>query len=225
MDRIDGIRSLLDEIRNYQRLYPELLKCHHFVAALPLETAVTSFEAMVIGLNPGEQENNWDIHPGPTEETIEYDWLDQIGARTPQSNRWRKSAEFFCGSRQIIFTDFFFWSTNNSGAAFSERFGCRFQDSPHLDFCRDINLRLASLVAPKIVVVPGIGHAEFFSRLYGLRLVRSERWSNGHRLIEHYQRENVPWIFTKHWGGAFGFTQDQRERVRQYISLAASGAF
>ena len=39
-----------------------------------------------------------------------------------------------------------------------------------------------------------------------------------HRLIEAYEFHGVPFIFTKHWTGAFGFSNAQAEQVTNYLS-------
>ena len=169
-----------------------------------------------MGLNPGEQASNWEAHPGPTEETVDYDWLDEA-PRTGPSKRWRTKVEYFCQTTDVLQSDLFFWSTNNIGQAFFDRFGTTFQTSSHLEFCKEINLKLVALVQPRGVVAPGISHANEFAKRYGLKHVKSVDTDEGHKLIAHFERDGTPWIFTKHWGGAFGFSNEQRAIVRDYI--------
>jgi hypothetical protein len=214
----DRISDLMQVVRNYQQKHVELLKSHHFVAAVPLRPDGVEFDYLVVGLNPGEQDSNWTAFPRTTEETIDFNWLESLpGGPTRQAKAWRKKVAQFCGTDQVLQSDFFFWSTNNVGKAFTERFGTPFHKSKHLEFCRDINLKLVELTKPKAVVCPGISHAESFARLYGLEPVNFVPTPSGGKLIAHYERSGMPWVFSKHWGGAFGFTKEQRATVASYI--------
>lgn len=216
----EQISQLMVEVREYQQQHRELLKSHHFVVAVPLNKGADTFEYLVMGLNPGEQDGNWLAHSGPTEETVDYDWLDCI-PRTDSSKRWRTKVEYFCGTTNVLQSDLFFWSTNNIGSAFVDRFGTAFRKSPHLQFCCEINLKLVDLTQPKAVVAPGITHADEFAHRYGLSPVNSIVTEDGHRLIAHFERDRIPWIFTKHWTGSRGFSAAQAELVRGYISQAS----
>jgi hypothetical protein len=185
---------------------------------VPLPRQAEKFEYVVFGLNPGEQDKNWEEYKGPTKETIEFDWLDTLPQRTSSSKRWRKSVAYFCGERPAVTNDFFFWSTRNTGKLFEQRFGYRFLESPHFDFCRHLNLRMVDGLVLKAIVAPGLTHTNHFASLYGLEFREMVRAANGHRLIELYERKNVPWVFTKHWSGSFGFGHDQRASIRSYIA-------
>src|SRR5690606_18101880 len=113
------------------------------------------FECVVFGLNPGEQPANWTAYPGPTKETIDFDWLDVVG-RSQSSKRWRKNVQFYSCGRPTLTSDFFFWSTSDTGKAFTKRFGYRFLKSPHFEFCRDVNLRMVDGVGARVVLAPGL---------------------------------------------------------------------
>jgi hypothetical protein len=41
--------------------------------------------------------------------------------------------------------------------------------------------------------------------------------SNGHRLIEHFEMQDTPFVFTKHWTSAFGFSKTQEEIIIDYL--------
>lgn len=225
MTERDVIRKLTHEIEAYQRKDEDLRGCHHYVFGVPLPPDATSFEYVVLGLNPGEQKRNWEEFPEPTKETIDFDWQDEIPTRSLSSIRWRRLCAELCGDRPLLMNDFFFWSTGTTGPEFERRFGHRFLDSPHFAFCRNLNLRLVdALQSLRAVVAPGLGHAAHFAALYGLRPTDKEpvRAPNGHRLTVEYERKGVPWIFTKHWTGAFGFSVEQRNQIRDYITAAGT---
>lgn len=40
---------------------------------------------------------------------------------------------------------------------------------------------------------------------------------NGHRLIEHFEIQNIPFVFTKHWTGAYGFSKRQEEIIIDFL--------
>ena len=108
----------------------------------------------------------------------------------------------------------FFWSSSN-GRHFKDRFG-DLKSSKHLPICTDMNKQLIEAYSPKAVVLPGIGTAELCSSIYELKYESGLTCSKG-RLVERYSDGKRPWIFTKHWTASFGFSNDQREQVRDYI--------
>lgn len=214
--------SLLNDVRSYRDRHDELRQAHHFLFALPIEPATDRFDILVMGVNPGEQPSNWDRHVGPTEETWDYDWLEAIGGRTGPSKRWRKHLQTFCGDRRAIMSEFFFWSSKDAGAGFRNSFGTSVTQSPHLAFCQVMNFHLIEIVKPKAVVCPGLSNSATFAKAYELAHVRDLRASNGHYLVRHFERDGMPWLFTKHWSGGFGFTASQKKQVRSYLDAVMS---
>lgn len=211
------LRRLVEEVRAYRDRHEVLRQAHHFLFALPIEPASQRFDVLVMGVNPGEQPSNWALHCGPTEETLEYDWLAALNQRTGPAKRWRTHLQTFCGDRRALMSEFFFWSSKNAGADFVARFGTSLRRSPHLEFCCTKNIELINVVRPQAVICPGLSDAAWFARIYELSHRQDLVAANGHLLVQHFERDAVPWLFTKHWSGSFGFTAEQRQQVRSYI--------
>jgi hypothetical protein len=214
--------DLLLRIRDYTGAHAELGAAHHFTFDLPIVSGDAGAVCLLMGINPGETEEDRTVFPGPTEESSEYDFHTEILRRSGRMNRgrerWAAQATFFTDGRTARQSEFFFWSSPNSGQGFRERFGTSFGSSPHLRFCAEINLDLIKRVKPTVVLAPGVNLGRRFSRLYGLTHLASLHSDKGHRLVEHYeQSDGTPWLFTKHWTGAFGFSNEQRGQVRDYI--------
>lgn len=213
------VLNCIRRIREYTCQHPELQRAHHFVFDIQLSDA-SDIDFMIVGLNPGEQPKNWELTEGkPSEETSQYNFFDNRKL-SRSAARWRTNAIFFCGTDRVVLSDFFFWSSKNM-VQFAERFG-KFESSPHLPFCKELNLALIEHYGIKAVISPGLNpsHMRRISEIYGLRHIESLRTTdNRHRLIESYidVRDRF-WIFTKHWSGAFGFSDEQRRRIRDYIS-------
>lgn len=212
------MKSTIERIRKYTQENSELLAAHHFLFDLRLNPAGVDY--CVMGINPGETDDEKSGCPGPTEETSLFDFHAQYG-RGPSSTRWLANINFFLNTDRVVLGEYFFWSSANAEAEFAERFG-PLRLSPHLKFCRDMNLELIENYKPKAVISPGLGMARIASNLYGLELVASEKSANGNNLIFHYSDGKRPWIFTKHWTGARGFSKPQRDQVQSYISKHAS---
>lgn len=210
----------IERIRSYTRSNPELLQSHHFLYDLPL-SGNGDGEYLVIGVNPGEVESDWEKWPSPTEETSLFDFHLASGSRGSGSTRWRNLVEQFCGTDRALMSEFFLWSSPDTGKAFQQRFGVPIERSPHLGFCLQANLELICTYMVKAVLAPGLKSVQLFSRAYGLRHIRTITAGNGHVLVQHWERDGTPWLFTKHWTAAFGFTAEQRERVRSYIAEVA----
>ena len=102
---------------------------------------------------------------------------------------------------------------------FTERFG-RFRDSPHLEFCAELNLDLINHYNPKAVVSVGITYCELAARLYSLNVIEEVK-VDGRRVLIHCRDRQRPWIFTKHWSGARP-SRKERELMKDYIAKHAS---
>lgn len=98
---------------------------------------------------------------------------------------------------------------------FRERFG-PITRSPHLEFCREMNLAVIEAYQPKAVILPGIATDKLCANLYGLRRVETV-YEGATRVVEVYSDGRRPWLFTKHWTGSFGLTKSQREKIRDTI--------
>lgn len=209
--------DLIDRTRQYTAQHRELQQSHHFLLDLRLEPGNSDVDFVVVGRLPGESDEDWKLATGPTEESSDYDFHEGFGA-SKGSRDWKNLVNFFCGSNAGAVTQMFFWSCSNTHEAFVSRFGVKYIKSPHLDFCRDLNIQLIKRLKPRFVVVPGLENSSRLAKLYGLEVKEMHLAENGHRLIEHYERDQLPWIFTKQWRGSFGFSQAQRETIKDYLA-------
>lgn len=203
------------EIRAYTQRHPELRKAHHFLFDVPLDRTAGPPEFVILGINPGETERDWEAHPGPTEETWLFDFHEasKLG-RSPGSSRWRERAASICGSRAATLGQFFFWSSNNS-EQFVQRFGT-FGSSRHRDFCfQNVGL-LIDHYKPKAVIVCGLHLEKIVAQHYSLKLIGREM-DGPHRLVVHYRDVKRPWFFTKHWTAGHGFSNAQLETIAKYV--------
>jgi hypothetical protein len=214
MDRA-RLDSNIEAIRRYRDANPELRLAHHFVYDLPLNKYAGQPEVIVMGMNPGETQYDRDACPGPTEETWNLDFHEKPGVgRSQGSVNWRRNAEFFAQGKSVVFTELFFWSSNDQ-RELNERFGPLWR-SRHLRFCVDMNRSLLDCYEPKFVIFVGVSYSMRVAQEFGLRFIDSLK-EHSHRLVDHYEDEHRPWFFTRHWSGSFGFSRAQKEQIRTYI--------
>ena len=222
-------RSKLDdaarEIVDYTAKHPELQKAHTFVYDYPVFDNFRTLgkpEFVVMGINPGETEpdreerKRWEAQ-GRVWITRPSTWN---GARsyTRSAKVWADNCKYYTNSERVVSTEVFFWSATD-GSEFNQRFGMLWK-SPHLGFCVRMNRVLLDAYSPRAVIIPGIGLAEKIRAEFKLTLIDSKVDSrNGNNLIKHYRDRNsgLPWIFTKHWTGSFGLSEEQRMAMRTYI--------
>lgn len=204
------LRNEIEEIRKYTQQHPELLKSHHFLYDLKLSPENTEC-FIVMGINPGESRENWNLSTTPTEETSLYDFLHATRA----SIRWTKVMRKFMDTENIVQSELFFWSSVNM-KQLEERYG-PLKDSKHLAFCRRMNGALFDHYKPKAIIFPGLSAINIARQLYGLTYVKTYNAEDKSRLVEHYTDGIYPWIFTRHWTGAFGFSNSQRQKTKQII--------
>lgn len=213
----------IHSIESYTRRHPELGRAHHFLFDLPLGTLTLPTKVLVIGLNPGEHaECTYPGCPHFTQETSRFDFHKEYGGGV-RDVKWNDLIEYYCDTRQVVQSEFFFWSSRRIGKPFKERFGRPFWKClDHLEFCKDMNLHLIRHRQPKLVVAPGLGAGDRLASLYGLKKFDAPlRADNNHRLVEYFRDiENRTWLFTKHWSGSRGLTNEQRELIRNAIQSA-----
>ena len=202
------------QIRAYTQGHPELCAAHHFCYDLPLDKTAQTPEVLVMGINPGEIEGDRQSYPGPTEQTRNFDFQKGGTLGTSQGGKnWRENASFLADNRPVVFTEFFLWSS--SGAQFEQRFGPLWE-SPHRSFCISMNKRLIQEYRPKSVIFVGLTHSRKVADAFGLCHVHTVKIGR-FRLVEHYKDESRPWFFTKHWSGAYGFSNAQKQYIKEYI--------
>lgn len=211
-------RSLLTNIERvsaYTAEHPELAAAHHWLYDLK-HPRDGKPRFVVMGVNPGETEGDWIIAPTPTEESSRFDFhIEQGTGRS--AIRWSKAASFFLDGADYVLAELFFWSSYDS-RVFTERFG-PLHKSKHLPFCVQMNRDLITAYEPEAVVLPGLTHLKLVESLYGLTHVETIL-DGGTRVAERFTDGIRPWVFTKHWTAAFGFTKAQRELARETVRKA-----
>ena len=215
-----NLNAEIEEIAAYTARFPELRQAHHFLFDLRYPaTAKPRF--VVMGINPGEVENDWRLSAEPTEETSRHDF-HRRGEPDGHVPPWVLQARYYLDGAPYVQSELFFWSSKDL-AQFELRYD-KLHRSPHLAFCRDLNRRLIAAHRPDAVVLPGLGTANLCATLYGLTHIRTVV-GHGARLAEVYSDGARPWIFTKHWTGSFGLTREQRAAIRDAIrSVVGEGA-
>lgn len=207
----------IERVAAYTDQHPELKAAHHFLYDLRHPRDGTP-QYVVMGVNPGETAHDWTIAPEPTEESSRYDFhIDKGGGRS--AIRWTKAARYFLDNADYVLAELFFWSSYDS-RKFTERFG-PFAKSKHLQFCVELNKDLIEVYQPDAVVLPGLTHLPLVRQLYGLSPVRVVT-HEATRVAEHYTDGKRPWVFTKHWTAAFGFSRAQRELAREALRTAGT---
>lgn len=189
MDR-NRLDSNIEAIRRYTAEHPELRKAHHFLYDLPLNRDAAPPEIVVMGINPGETQVDRDACLGPTEETWSYDFHEHSPqGRSRGSKRWRDLTAGFTAGRSVVFTELFFWSSNNHKELL-ERFGSLW-GSDHLSFCIEMNRDLIESYRPKAVIFVGLSNSKEAANIFGLEHVDTHRVA-GARVVEHYRDEHRP---------------------------------
>jgi hypothetical protein len=206
----------IEKIEAYTRANSKLLKAHHFLYDLRLNQAAKRADFVVMGINPGETKQDWDITKRPAQETSEYDFHTGH-ERSRSSARWIRLCKEILGTENVVLAELFFWSSKNI-TCLEKRFGF-LKNSPHPRFCAEMNKKLFAHHMPKAIIFPGLGSIKLAADLYGLARVKTVK-SSSSRLIEHYTMGETPWLFTKHWTGSFGFSNSQKNRITQYIRNA-----
>jgi hypothetical protein len=209
-ERLD---AAIQKIRDYTRAHPDLQAAHHFLFDLPLDKGAGTPEVVVMGINPGEVDSQWQQVPGPTEETWSHNFHDAI-KRSQSSRRWHNNALFFSNQRPVVFTELFFWSAKN-GDHFKKRFGELWR-SPHLKFCVSMNRLLLEEYNPEMVIFTGIMQDKDVSREFDLSYIRTYRHGEK-RLVEHYKDRRRPWFFTRHWSSDRGLSQAEKLLIKEYM--------
>ena len=217
MDR-RRLNEAIQRIRDYTAGHPELQAAHHFLYDLPLDKDAGVPEFVVMGINPGETERCRSAYPGPTEETWDFDFHGKsVLGRSQGSIKWRKNATDFTDSQAVVFTELFFWSSNDQ-EELRKRYG-KLWNSPHLEFCVEQNKVLIETYKPKAVIFVGLSCSQKVAEAFGLVAVDTLKMGSS-RLVVRYQDHFRPWLFTKHWSGAFGFSNLQKAEIKRYIRRA-----
>lgn len=213
----EPLSAEIEAIGDYTRRHSELMRAHHFLFDLRAP-AGSRPNLVVMGVNPGEADEDWRLCPGPTEETSRFDFHVVHGGGRDHI-RWVREAKTFLAGEAYVQTELFFWSSKKTDDAFTERFG-PLKTSPHLPFCMRMNRRLLEVYRPRAVVVVGLECIGPITAAFNLSQLRVEKLDR-HRMVEHWTDGVRPWLFTKHWTGSHGFSNAQREIVRAYLARHA----
>lgn len=204
MDATVRIGKNIAKIKQRMQEHPGLQEAHHFCYDHRLEFRSARVDYVVMGINPGETEEDKRRHqaPPPGEETSEADF--HLPHPSPARIRWFKNAEFYCHSRNIAFTNCFFWSSPKE-TDLRTRYSNALDE--HFQFCAELNIDLINIHQPEAVVFAGISYttkAPWVPRLYKLRGPNNVTTATGSndRLVEVYDDGKRPWLFTRHWSSA-----------------------
>ena len=213
------MKSTLTEIREYTQKNSDLKKSHHFMFNLPLSSEEKA-DVIIIGLNPGESDGDWKyIGPLPTEETSDFDFFDHLEVRSRSNLVWLKKCRDFFPSSSIYQTEFFFWSASNLSDGFEERYGYKFYENPHLQFCMQCNLKMFNYHRPKIICATGIGGHKYLAELYKLEYletIKSEYDKRQRNIIIHYLLGDIPFVFTPHWTSGY-VSNNEKNEIKNYL--------
>lgn len=223
-----NLDSLIEEVSKYSKSMPGLKKAHHFKFAKPHpDHSKRGTKFVVMGMNPGETDQDWKDHPKSLceevyEETLRYDFRE--GKKIANnSKKWRANITDICGTSDVFQTEAFFWSSGNVRRKFEEKFGAKAQCPcmrHHFEFCKSVNLKLIAKLNPNAVVAPGLGWSNFLASIYNLKsptTVYCKEKPNHRLIIQFEDAKGLPWIFTKHWSGARGFSNSQKHVIANYI--------
>ena len=229
-----SISESLKRIRSYTEDNNDLKQCHHFLfnAIYKRENRINNLnsraDVIVMSINPAETKKDYEYKGStPTENSNERDFHEHLSPEniSQSAKNWDRKTKIFCEDlfgENINETAFFFWSSENIGKKFTETFGYKWKSKQcckHFDFCKERNIELIQYHEPKIVIAPGIGDSKYFSNMYEMKhidtIIDNDK---GDRLIEHFEIQDTPFIFTKHWTSAFGFSKKQQEIITDYLS-------
>jgi len=208
---------LIQEIRDYMKQHFKLQQAHHFCFDLPLSPKSKKVDFIIMGLNPAEPKNPDKSKKTPTEETREFDYYEKFHHGRREDIPWTKLCYEMAGSKNIVVSEFFFWSSKNK-KQLDERYGRLDGKNPHFHFCTRINKALINFHKPKAIIVAGLGNKDLSNKLFEFKVEKSVHTAKGHRLIEKCRDKNKNlWIFTKHWTGSFGFSNEEKKTIQDFI--------
>ena len=222
---MNNLTKSLKQIRNYTLANDELRKSHHFLFNAPFKNSQGKADIIMMGLNPGETSDDW-FYEGetPTENSNEFDF-HHYSKNSPSSKRWESITNYFLGdiSENIFLSEFFFWSSPQVGEKkgkekFSERFGYKFIDCPHLDYCRERNKELIRFHKPKLILATGVSYAELFIKLYNMSVIKILKGKRM-RIIIHADFMNTPFLFIPHPSSAHISKSEKKEILNYLLNL------
>tara|TARA_R110000868_G_scaffold405577_1_gene685085 strand:- start:2777 stop:3487 length:711 start_codon:yes stop_codon:yes gene_type:complete len=210
-----SVTPLIEEIRDYSE-HDDLKACHHFLFCLP-QGGEPGRRILVMGYNPGETEWDWKTTNGKrAEETILHDFHEND--RSTSSTKWMSNVRYFCGDAETYLTEFVFWSSPKV-KDLKERIGPLNKHNQHIAFCTRMNKQLIKILDPGLVIFTGVSSYNSVAQIYDLEKVEEGAMANGQKLYIHGRSDDVDWIFSRHWTGSFGFPKEEKERLKNKISV------
>jgi len=180
--------DLIKKIRNYQNKNPELLKSHHFVFDCPFGKEKNIKPDFIwMGVNPGKDCDDWKTTKGKNdEETRDINFQDIYKRSTNSKTRMTKIKKFlgYEHFNKTTHTELFFWGSRNTDEHFESRYGTKFFDSPHLDFCSKMNFSLMERTKPKAIFFESLDKIKIFKKFFNIKITNSYDVSN--RIINEY---------------------------------------
>lgn len=215
-----AVRGALNSVRTYSKANSDLSLSHHFLYALPIDPIASqaSYDFLVLGVNPGETDDSWDIinEPGQ-EESFEHDFHEVANRTTRGRENWRKKIRSTLPQGATILSELFFWSSKNI-AELNKRFPT-WRDGQHIAFCTAKNIELIESVRPQAVIFSGFSEIKLVRNLFGLRQQKVERCcACDLKIAELHDDGTRKWFFVPHLSGSKGVTNRQRKLASDFIS-------
>lgn len=209
--------DLLSMVREYDKLNPNVQTSHHFTFALPYVNNLNPniSKVLLMGFNPGETEHDWKkTHGTRAEESFRVNFNDKN--KSNSSNRWYSNIEFFLPNTDVLITEFIFWSSKTV-KQLEERIGQITPENEVVNFCVDINKKLIDSFKPDAVVFTGLSHYNVISECFSLNKKSEIISQNGTRIATIATGYGKKWIFCRHWTGSFGFSNSDKNELKNII--------
>ena len=218
----------LARIRAYTRSHESLSSCHHFQFDLPLNVQgdasndpVEKSTYVVLGINPGEIASDHRFE-GPTEESSEFDFHSTLDGR--DDIRWTRALRRILPVGRVLQSQLFFWSSNDADEL-QARLGQKLERAKaHLEFCRDMNLKMIDVRSPDAVILAGMSKSDLAQNLYELKEMRvvPDKFrlrEKGGRLVRVFSDcQERPWIAVPHLTSCRPpLTENEAEMIRQIV--------
>ena len=168
----------------------------------------------------------------PLEETYSYDfhddkdpsvWLSKSKKKKPRNSlNWTKKITQICGNNKVVQSELFFWSSNDKGKAFKEKFGYELiKNNPHLKFCVRQNKLLIRFYKTKLVIYNGLGEEKELINQFNLvnKSITYRKKTSSKKLAVGYMDESDrPFLILDHISSSRGQKNLDRENMGILVS-------
>ena len=209
--------QLLEKIRTYTREHKELRDAHHFLFNL-VYGDIDSVRFVIIGQNPGMSRSDSEDSRCGLEESNEDDFRMRLGFDRLNTKWASFIRKILPVTNEFVQTERFFWSSRDL-KSFKDVFKTKLHESPHLKFCRDMNVALIKMYEPKAVVCLGFGGWKSMQNLYSLThkstiLKTRNMQFSCIKLVSHFvDSDHRNWFFTPNPTGSFGFSEPDKAEI------------